>query len=311
MIQSYHHFHRSVLVHEVLEYLLTDPAGVYIDGTLGGGGHCEVLLKNLDQSGQVIGIDRDIEAIRFCQGRIVNDRGRVRMVHGRFSEVDQILKRLKIDHVDGLLLDLGVSSHQIDTSERGFSYMNEGPLDMRMDSRIEKKAFDVVNDYSEKALFNIFVQYGEERYARRLARKVVERRSCKLIQSTSELAALIRENIPIRGQIKTLSRIFQAIRIEVNDEMNQLREGFERFYPFLKNHGRIVVITYHSLEARMVKRFFRGETLTYIRGHMVQSEAPYQFRLLTRKSISPSDIEIRENSRARSARLRAAEKIYR
>ena len=231
------------------------------------------------------------------------------IVYGEFAEVDRILENLHVSSVDGLFLDLGVSSYQIDNRERGFSYHHDGPLDMRMDGRMRKKAFDVVNDYPEKTLSDIFFKYGEEKYSRRLARKVVAQRQKAPIQTTCELADLIRANIPYRGRVKTLSRIFQAIRIEVNEEMAQLKEGFERCYPFLANRGRIVVITYHSLEARMVKRFFRGEKITHVRGHMIRSEDPYHFQLFTKKSIAPSNEEICQNSRARSARLRAAEKI--
>lgn len=302
-------FHQPVLTQEVIKFLITDPAGIYVDATLGGGGHSEALLRHLDKNGKIVGIDRDHEAIEFCHHRLRKYSDQVYLVHGAFGDVDRILEHLNIGTVNGLFFDLGVSSHQIDHEERGFSYSRDGPLDMRMDSGIRKSGFEVVNNYSEKALSNLFFEYGEEKFSRRLARKIVIQREKSPIRTTGELAALLRANTPFRGQIKTLSRIFQAIRIEVNEEMSQLKEGFERCYSFLVNQGRIVVITYHSLEARMVKRFFRGEKLSHVRGNMNRSERPYHFQLLTKKSIAPSNGEKIRNPRARSARLRAAEKV--
>ena len=302
-------FHVPVLVDAVLAFLLTNPSGIYVDGTVGGGGHGESILNRLDKKGKLIGIDRDERAISFCRERFSSYGDRIRLVQGEFGDVDVLLGDLGISEVDGLLLDLGVSSHQIDTVERGFSYLTDGPLDMRMDMSVLKRGRDVINGYSEADLFSVLVDYGEERFARRIARRIVESRRKKSIETTRDLADVVRRVVPQRTHVKTLSRVFQAVRMEVNDELGQLRTGLEGVYPLLKSGGRIVVISYESLMDRMVKRFFRGEAATFSKHEAVQSDSRFCFRVLTRRIVRPSVEEVAENPRARSARLRAAEKV--
>lgn len=302
-------FHIPVLVNESLTFLLTNLHGVYVDATLGGGGHSEAILKLLSKKGVLIGIDRDTEAVEFCRDRFSSYGEQVRIIKGDFGNIDQLLTNINISSINGLLLDLGVSSHQIDTAIRGFSYTLDGTLDMRMNSTSSISAKKVINEYPEHVLAEIFRQYGEERFARRIAHRIVEERKKLPIETTGELAEVVRRVIPSRWQIKTLSRIWQAIRIEVNDELEQLRMGLDKVFPLLNKGGRIVVICYHSLEDRIVKRFFRGETETFSRQQLALSSTGYRFQVLTRRVVRPSDREIRLNSRARSARLRAAEKI--
>ncbi len=302
-------FHTPVLVERMLEYLVTDLSGIYVDGTVGGGGHGEAILRRLNRRGRFIGIDRDREAVDFCHDRFSSYGDRVRILHGDFGKVDILLEELGITQVDGFFLDLGLSFHQIDTPERGFSYLSEGPLDMRMDASVPGSAKDIVNGHSEKDLGDIFLRYGEERSARRVARRIVRERRRRPIETTKALADVIRKITPVQRQIKTLARIFQALRIEVNRELEQLKDGLERVYPFLKPGGRVVVISYHSLEDRVVKRFFRGETPSTSREALLQSNSGYRFHVLTHRVVRATQEEIQRHPTGRSARLRAAEKI--
>jgi len=307
--QSQRVFHAPVLVDAVLEYLLTDLSGMYVDGTVGGGGHGEAILRRLDKGGKLIGIDRDREAVHFCKDRFSSYGKWVQIIHGDLGRVDLLFGEMGINKIDGFFLDLGVSSCQIDAAERGFSYLSDGPLDMRMDSSVSGSAGDIINGCSEQDLADIFFRYGEERFARRIARRVFEERKKGPIETTGALADVIRQITPVRWHTKTLSRTFQALRIEVNDELEQLKDGLEKVYPFLKTGGRVVVISYHSLEDRLVKRFFRGEYLSFSRSEVPRPGSGFRFRVLTRRVIRPSEEEIQGNSRARSARLRAAEKM--
>ena len=296
------------MVHEVLEFILTDLSGVYVDATLGGGGHSEAIWKRLEPQARLIGIDRDGEAISYCQKNTSRSLDRIRFLHGEFASMRILLTSAGIDCVDGVLFDLGVSSRQIDAPERGFSYQQDGPLDSRMDSRTTLTAEDVVRTHSEKELADLFFRFGEERNARRIARAVVAARESAPITTTLELAATIRRITPARWQVKTLSRIFQALRLEVNDELGQLQAGLDSAASLLKKGGRIVVITYHSLEDRLVKRFLKGpEERSPLPFMPDKPESP--FRILTRKVVTPSPEEIRANPRARSAKLRAAERL--
>jgi len=301
-------FHKPILLNESLKLLLVDPSGIYVDGTMGGGGHSEAILMHLDKKGKLIGIDRDGDAIAHCRERFHSFGARVHIVKGEFGKVDCLLAGLGFSKIHGFFLDLGVSSFQIDTEERGFSYLSDGPLDMRMDSSAVASAKNVINDYSERHLEDIFFKYGEERYARRIARKIVEERKKRSIETTGALADLVRSITPSKGHLKTLSRIWQAIRIEVNDEISQLKEGLERIIPFLIPGGRIVVLSYESLSDRLVKRFFRGEEPTFSRKDEPKPRSVCCFRVLTRRVVRPTEEEVRNNPRARSARLRAAEK---
>lgn len=300
-------FHVPALVDSVLTFLLTDVSGVYVDCTVGGGGHGEAILKRLSDDGRLVGMDRDGEAIAFCTHRFSSYGDRVQLIRGEVADVDILLADAGIDRVDGFFVDWGVSSYQIDTAERGFSYLMDGPLDMRMDQSAAMCAKDVINDYSEDGLIRIFWEYGEERLARRIARKIVDERKHTKIETTGMLAEVVQRVAPPRFRTKTLSRVFQAIRYEVNEEIKQLRMGLEKMVSFLRKEGRIVVISWESLTDRMVKRFFRGEEVTFSSREEPMPSGTVRFNVLTRRVVRPSEEEISRNPRARSARLRAAE----
>ena len=242
--------HVPVLVHEVLKYLLTDISGVYVDATAGMGGHCEAILEQLSKNGRLIGIDRDQEALGFCRKRLVLYRDRVTFIYGEMQNIDQVLHGIDVRCVDGIIADLGVSSCQLDTAERGFSYLKNGPLDMRMDMTTSVTAAQIVNTYSEQALADIFFYFGEERHARRIARKIVDFRKKKPITTTGELSDLIRQMTPVRWQIKTLSRVFQGLRIAVNNELDQLKIGLQKASGLIKSKGRMVVISFIALQKK-------------------------------------------------------------
>lgn len=299
-------YHVPVLVERVLEYLITNLKGVYVDGTLGGGGHAEAILERLDDDGKLIGMDRDEEAVAYS-GRLLERYGdRIEILHDRFGCVAE---RLDGKRIDGFLLDLGVSSHQLDAPERGFSYASEGPLDCRMDAGTGQRAEEVVNSLSADALADVLFVYGEERASRRIARAVVEMRKKKPLVTTTDLAEAVRRVIPPRWQTKSLSRVFQALRIYVNREMEELASALSGVVDLLNPGGRMVVISYHSLEDRMVKRFYRGEGASFRPDDVVGRVPDLGMRVLTRRPIRPTEDEVTRNSRSRSARLRAAEKI--
>ncbi|NQT23723.1 16S rRNA (cytosine(1402)-N(4))-methyltransferase RsmH [candidate division KSB1 bacterium] len=302
-------YHDPVLLEESVSYLLTDPSGIYVDCTLGGGGHSEAILEKLAPVGRLIGIDRDETAIQFASQRLQSYKNQFQAVCSPFSKIEQVLQSLEIHSVSGLLLDLGISSPQIDEGERGFSYMTEGPLDMRMSSDDPISAFDIINTYPERELADLFYIYSEERLSRRIARKIVHNRNESPIRTTRELADIVRGCVPGKYQIKSLSRVFQALRIVVNQELDQLKHCFQNGYSFLAPCSRVVVITYHSLEARMVKRYFRGDDPTFSKEDPVTPMPKYHFRILTKKAILPSEAEIQRNPRARSAALRCGERI--
>lgn len=302
-------FHTPVLLDESMHYLLTDLSGIYVDGTIGGGGHADAILQRLNPDGRLIGIDRDEAAITYCRDRFASYGGRVQLIRGELKDVDLLLSQEGINRIDGFFLDLGLSSFQLDNPERGFSHASDSRLDMRMDTSCKVSASEVVNTYSEKELTSIFIKYGEERYAKRVARRIVEKRNRQNISTTKMLVDLVNQTIPGRPHIKTLSRIWQALRFEVNDELNQLREGLEKIYFLLKITGRIVVISYESLMDRMVKRFFRGESPTFLRKELPLSRPEFAFRILTKRVIRPTEEEVRKNPRARSAKLRACERL--
>ncbi|HUL44026.1 MAG TPA: 16S rRNA (cytosine(1402)-N(4))-methyltransferase RsmH [Bacteroidota bacterium] len=305
-------FHIPVLVNEVLQYLVTAPDGTYVDGTLGGGGHTEELLKRLSPNGRVIGFDRDADAISAAQARLARFDRRFFSVHEDVGNLRRELSMMGISSVHGLLLDLGVSSHQLDEGSRGFSYQRDARIDMRMDTKQQSDGWGVVNTYPEDRLSGLFREYGEERYARRVARAVAKARQIRRIDTTAELAKIVETCIPGKTLQQSLSRIFQAIRIEVNHELESLQAALRGILEILVPGGRIVVISYHSLEDRVVKEFFRDEASTKIRSvHKLIPDQPREPRLkvLTKKPVGPTADEIRSNQRARSAKLRAAERV--
>lgn len=300
-------FHAPVLCKAVTQQLVTKIGGVYVDATLGGGGHSAALLDALSSRGRVIGIDQDVEALDAARSRLAADieRERFTALRGNFEQIERLLEEAGEPLVDGLLIDLGVSSHQLDTASRGFSYLAEGELDMRMDVRAGLSAHDIVNAWDERELKQVLFEFGEEPRSARIARAITDSRP---LESTTELARVVRGTVPEREALKTLSRVFQALRIAVNREFDVLERVLEASVRIVRSGGRMAVISYHSLEDRRVKRFFRygnfsGEPLRDLYGHLL---APW--RELMRKPVRPDESEIEVNPRARSARLRVAER---
>jgi 16S rRNA (cytosine1402-N4)-methyltransferase len=301
-------FHIPVLVESVIQHLIVNSNGIFVDATIGGAGHSEAILQALSRNAILVGIDGDADAIRYSQKKLKKFPQKVHLVHGYFDEIDSILNDLNIKQIDGLFFDLGISSHQIDESERGFSYLQDGPLDMRMNRLAEKKASDVINRYSENKLADIFYLYGEERYSRSIARRIIEARKKQPIERTLALSRIVSQGTPERFQIKTLSRIWQALRFEVNDELGRLERSLKRAVPYLSSGARIVAISWESLMDRMVKRFLKGQSPTFTKGYTQKDQTGIQFDILTKKVVCPSREEIKKNPRARSAKLRAGQK---
>ena len=305
--------HKSVLLNEVIESLNIKADGYYVDGTLGGGGHALEVVKRLE-SGKLIGIDRDSDAIKAATQRLNDYINNVIIIRDNYVNIENILKRENIDKVDGIYIDLGVSSYQLDTAERGFTYRFDAPIDMRMDDRNELKASDIVNDYSESELFHIIRDYGEDRFAKNIAKHIVEYRNKKRIETTFELVDIIKASIPMKIQVTgghPAKRTFQAIRIELNKELEVLTDSLDVMIDLLKPGGRLSVITFHSLEDRIVKQAFKKAESPCV--------CPKKFpvcvcgnkskgRVITRKAILPSEEELEENSRSKSAKLRVFEK---
>ncbi len=312
MIKEYH---TPALLKETIEFLGPEPGGVFVDGTLGGGGHALAILDKLKGKGTLIGIDRDKDAILESEKKLGRMNGRLSLVNDNFSNIKEILGGLNIPFVDGILLDLGVSSRQIDSGERGFSLKADGPLDMRMDPSQKISAKDIVNDLDESALERIIREFGEERSARRIARSIVFRREHKPILTTFDLKGAIEDalgRIPPQKILDSLTRTFQAIRIAVNDELVNLSKALKDSVSCLHTGGRIVVISYHSLEDRMVKTIFREEATGCIcppRFPKCVCDHKKRLNILTKKPVTPSEAEIKANPRSRSAKLRAAERV--
>lgn len=305
--------HVSVLLNELIENLKIKENGIYVDCTLGGGGDSFEILKHLSKDGKIVGIDQDIKAIE-CSKKRLKDFNNVIYVHDNFYNIDDILKKIDIDEVDGIIMDLGVSSYQIDNPQRGFSYMKDSPLDMRMNTDQDFTAFDVVNNYSEDELVKIFKEYGEERFSKRIAHLIVSERSKKSIISTLELADIIKRAIPMKFQNNghPAKKVFQAIRIEVNKELDVIENAIENGVSHLKSGGRIEVITFHSLEDRIVKNKFKKLqnpcTCPSDFPVCVCGKKPV-VNVITSKPIEPTEKEKELNSRSKSAKLRIAEKI--
>ncbi len=304
-------FHTPVLVDAVLHYLQPVPEGIYLDGTLGGGGHAEEILMKSAPSGRVVGFDMDSDAIEFARKRLGRFGGRVTLVNDNASNLQSKLRDAGVATLNGMIMDLGISSHQIDAPERGFSFQQDARLDLRMDRRDSSDGWTVVNTYPQERLAEVIRNYGEERAAGRIARRITAQREKGPINTTAQLAGLIRSIARGKPQ-QTLARVFQAIRIEVNRELSNLRAALEGAMEFLSPGGRIVIISYHSLEDRVVKEFFREESRRSIpSGTKLLPDRPRvpRLKLLTRKPVVPAEAEIARNSRSRSAKLRAAERI--
>jgi len=306
--------HVSVLLTETVDGLDIKPDGIYVDGTLGGGGHSEEILKRLD-TGTLIGIDQDENALKAASERLKAYGDRFVPVRDNFSNIKEVLKKLNIDKIDGMMMDLGVSSHQLDEADRGFSYRFDAPLDMRMDQRSDLDAYKIVNTYSEDELNRIFKEYGEENWARRVALFICEQREEKPLETTLELVDLIYRAIPANARREgghPAKRIFQAIRIEVNGELEIIKRTIEDITSVLNKNGRISIITFHSLEDRLVKQTFKALAT----GCICPPELPVcvcnnkpKLKLVTRKPILPSQTELEMNSRSKSAKLRVAKRI--
>ena len=306
--------HKPVLLNECIEGLKIKPDGIYVDGTLGGAGHSKEILKRLDKNkGLLIGIDRDEEALQAAKQNL-SEYENVKYVHGNHDNIKERLESLKIDKVDGILLDLGVSSYQLDERNRGFSYLGSNELDMRMDKSQRLTAMEVVNNYKEEHLANIIYEYGEERFSRNIARNICIERRKKKIETTDELVKIIEKSIPRLNPKEghPAKRTFQAIRIEVNNEIKPLEDTIKNSIDVLKPEGRLCVITFHSLEDRAVK-----QAMNRAKGMCTcPKDIPYCVcgakelgTVITRKPIIASEEEQRENSRSKSAKLRIFEKI--
>ena len=306
--------HKSIMLEEVIESLAIKPNGIYVDGTLGGAGHSSEIVKRLGEDGRLIGIDQDGEAIEAATKRLKPYKDKVTIVRSNYAQMKEVLRDLGIHKVDGILLDLGVSSYQLDNAERGFTYRDDVPLDMRMDQRQTKTAKDIVNDYSEMELYHIIRNYGEDKFAKNIAKHIVQARQKAPIETTGQLIEVIKAAIPKKVRATgghPAKKSFQAIRIELNHELDVLTQSIDGMIDRLAPGGRLCIITFHSLEDRIVKTRFRTNENPCI--------CPPGFpvcvcgriskgKVITRKPILPSEQEMEENSRSKSAKLRVFEK---
>ncbi len=305
--------HKSVLLNETIDGLNIKPDGIYVDGTLGGGGHAYEVCRRLGEKGSIVGIDQDAAAIEAASARLKDFGEKVTIVRSNYCDMKSKLHELGIDKVDGIVLDLGVSSYQLDTAERGFSYREDAPLDMRMDTRQKMTARDIVNDYTEADLYRVIRDYGEDKFAKNIAKHIVQARAGKPVETTAELSEIIRASIPMKFQKKSghpAKRTFQAIRIELNRELDVLRDSLDDMIDLLNPGGRLCIITFHSLEDRIVKSAFRKNENP--------CTCPPDFpvcvcgkkskgSIITKKPILPSEEELEYNSRSKSAKLRIFE----
>ena len=306
--------HKSVLLDESIESLCIKPDGVYVDGTLGGGGHSYEICRRLSGKGRLIGIDQDAAAIEAATERLGEFKDRVKIIRSNYCNIKGELGKLGITSVDGVILDLGVSSYQLDEAERGFTYREDVPLDMRMDQRQTRTARDIVNEYSEMELYRIIRDYGEDKFAKNIARHIVNARKEKALETTGELIHVIKAAIPMKVRAvggHPAKKTFQAIRIELNRELEVLENSLEDMIDLLNDQGRICVITFHSLEDRIVKNKFRycEDPCTCPKDFPVcVCGKKSKGRVITRKPIVPSAQELEENSRAKSSKLRVFER---
>lgn len=307
--------HKSVLLYETVDELNIKPDGIYVDGTLGGGGHSYEIAGRLSEGGRLIGIDQDEDAIKAASKRLEPYMDRVTIVRNNYCNMDKVLDELGIDKVDGIMLDLGVSSYQLDAADRGFTYNVDTALDMRMDQRQEITAKDIVNEYSEFDLYRLIRDYGEDRFAKNIAKHIVAARQEKPIETTFELNDIIKAAIPMKVRATgghPSKRTYQAIRIELNKELEVLENSIDMMIDRLKPEGRLCIITFHSLEDRIVKTRFRNNenpcTCPPSFPACVCGKVP-KGRVITRKPVVPTDEEINENSRSKSSKLRVFERV--
>ena len=306
--------HKSVLLNETVDALNIRPDGIYVDGTLGGAGHSYEICRRLSPKGRLIGIDQDEAAIKAATEHLGEFKDRVTIIRSNYCEMKQQLNRLGVTSVDGIMLDLGVSSYQLDTADRGFTYREDAPLDMRMDQRQSRTARDIVNEYSEMELYRVIRDYGEDKFAKNIAKHIVQARQKKSLETTGELIQVIKAAIPMKVRAvggHPAKRTFQAIRIELNNELGVLEDSLDDMIELLNDEGRLCIITFHSLEDRIVKNRFRENENP--------CTCPREFpvcvcgkkskgRVITRKPILPGEIELEENSRSKSAKLRVFER---
>ncbi|MBQ2994226.1 MAG: 16S rRNA (cytosine(1402)-N(4))-methyltransferase RsmH [Peptococcaceae bacterium] len=307
--------HIPVLFHEIMDIMAPKAGEVFVDCTLGGGGHSRGFLERMGDDGRLIGIDQDTNALKAAQDNLAEFGERVTYVHSNYNNLDEILNRYAPDGVDGILFDIGVSSHQLDEKDRGFSYMQDAPLDMRMDQSRKFSAWDVVNTYSEDELHRIIKEYGEERWAKRIAKFIVDFRKDKPVDTTGELVDIIKRAIPKGAREEgshPAKRTFQAIRIEVNDELGVLTRTISVAAKHLKKGGRLGIISFHSLEDRIVKEQFRylaSDCICPPELPFCQCDKVSEVKILTRKPVTATEEELAANSRSKSAKFRAVEKI--
>ena len=303
--------HTPVLLNESLKFLITDRSGKYFDGTLGFGGHSEKILNELNKDGMLFATDVDADAFEYSKNKLGSDT-RAKLYNFNFSQIELIAKIESIGKFNGVFADLGVSSFQLDNPDSGFTYRHDARLDLRMDKKKAVNAAEIVNTFSEEKLADIIFEFGEEKNSRKIARKICEARKLKRIESTLELSSIISGITPVKYRTKTLSRVFQALRIYVNDELGSLKTFLTKAVEILEPGGRIVILSYHSLEDRIVKETFKYETLDCIcpRDYPVcKCDKVKRLKILTKKPVTPSEEEIGANFRARSAKLRAAERV--
>lgn len=306
--------HKSVLLYETVDSLNIKPDGIYVDGTLGGGGHAFEVASRLGENGRLIGIDQDADAIKAASERLEPYKDKVTIVRSNYRNIREVLTGLGISKVDGIYLDLGVSSYQLDTAERGFTYRENAPLDMRMDQRNDKTAADIVNDYSEMELFRVIRDYGEDKFAKNIAKHIVRARENGRIETTDQLVEIIKAAIPAKMRAEgghPAKRTFQAIRIELNKELEVLTESIDTMIDLLNPEGRLSIITFHSLEDRIVKLRFRDNENPCIcppNLPMCVCGKKSKGKVVTRKPIIPDDVEIEENKRSKSSKLRVFER---